>query len=53
MIKFYGLQNNIKYSNMHAVNDSEEEMMQKILGKISNVHKLPIFEKYIKYKTFW
>lgn len=28
-------------------------MMQKILGKISNVHKLPIFDKYINYKTFW
>ena len=28
-------------------------MMQKILGKISIVHKFPVFEKYINYKTFW
>lgn len=29
------------------------KMMHKMLGKISNAHKFPIFEKYINYKTFW
>ena len=53
MIKFYSLQNYIKYSNMHVLMIQRRKMMQKILGKISNVHKLPIFDKYINYKTFW